>query len=491
MKAFNLFFTLIFSIVSFSLQSCPFASGKKDFQRQAVTTSEWAYESKALRGHFKQAFPLAISELKTQFESDGKQVLNEIEYLEEITKNASREEAAQIMPLVQALQILNKPSKELTRAHYKQFISLLREATLSLKENRHDLTAFNLAKELSYKLFLVDLTESDLGYNFFCQLMPENYQTIDIAHLNAGLIRKEIYQLFPSWSPSIFFKTCHRKSHYLSLMSWDPAFYSVRTKISTYLLDKKKITVLRTGCPITGKNYAPTIDPLFLSYLDVLKKEGKKHLYINNQNLMRSGSEKKASKLLHKLAENQDYKDTFVCITLPYNSSFYEQKNLGREEAKQFLFSFINHIVNGEKGFLLPEKLTKDSSFLDFLNSKFNEIHHTYFQGASFFVQRERSQFIDIAYACIVEHLINQLDVDLVNWTCKHGIDRAMSALSVFDAYMRAQVGDLSLQDTLYYSYWPALVYYHRPPDISRSVRALSAIEKIQEPFYASSQNTI
>jgi|GEM_PF-3477095 len=481
----RIIFLIVLSIQSSILVTCPFASGRKHFEREAPEAlSTLAVDSKKIKTHFENSYSIALTQLRSDYEVLGHSIENQIGLIEKkIQSGSDAKETHALQSLKASLSILEIDSDLVNQANYINFIQELRKVATYLDQEGFQCSfCTQIVRDLSELHFQLDLNQSEMGYDFFFHLLPEKYQALKAENLSVRELNREINQIFPKRSPSLFLQKMSRKAHYFSFMNWDPAFYSVRSQLAKLYIENRAVSVLWMGCPIMGSNSNPEIDPLFLSYLKVLKDKGEKHLYINNQNIVRRGSEKRSSDLLNALAHQEEYQTTFYFITLPYNSAFYDQKNLGRIKIQTFINSFVHHIQHNEEGFSFPETLRENESFKAYLPTLFAMIHKTYFDEVDFLVQRERSQFIDIAYAYIAHYLIDDLKIDSVNWTCKHGIDRAMSAFSVFDKLLKSHLEEKSsLESTLYISYWPAMAYYHRPPDINRTIRALSAIEKLSE----------
>ncbi len=478
----RIFFLIVVSLQCSLLVCCPFASGRKHFEREAPEALSTLFvDSKKIKAHFENSYSIALMQLRSDYEKMGHSIENQIALIDERIERTA--DAAALFPLKNALSLLKIEPNLVNQVDYINFIRELRRAITYVDKGTLQCSfCTEIIRDLSELHFRLNLNQSEMGYDFFFDLLPEKYQTLKAENLNVYKLNREINQIFPKRSLSLFLQKLNRKAHYFSFMNWDPAFYSVRSQLAEFNIDNRSVSIIRMGCPIMGSNSSPQIDPLFLSYLKVLKGKGEKHLYINNQNIGKRGSEKRSSALLKALSQKEELQDTFHFITLPYNSTFYKQENLGRVQAKTFIDSFAHHIQHNEEGFSFPEILREQESFKAYLGTLFKTIHKTYFDEADFLVQRERSQFIDIAYAYIAHYLIQDLKIDSVNWTCKHGIDRAMSALSVFDKLVNSHLAEnKSLESTLYISYWPAMAYYHRPPDINRTIRALSAIEKLSE----------
>ena len=188
------------------------------------------------------------------------------------------------------------------------------------------------------------------------------------------------------------------------------------------------------------------------------------------------------SQSLLDLSSKPEYQNTLLFITLPLDSPFYKQGNLGLLRASYFKETFLNSMLLKQEGFYFPSSLLTKSDFISFLDEMVDQIHKGYFEEREFLERIERCQFIDIAYAHIAKYLIEQNNIDMVNWTCHHGIDRSMNTVAVFDVLLQSlSKAPIHLDSTVYLSSWPAMLYYHRHPETARIVRCYSAIQKLLE----------
>ena len=314
--------------------------------------------------------------------------------------------------------------------------------------------------------------------------MPKSLAQLEPTELNAKLLNKMVNKIFPSRMPTVFLSKVNQKLHAPFFASWDGAFATLRSKLATYQWHDRKVSLLRMSCPVYGKNYCATIDPIFVEYLNALKGKGQRHLYISNLDTSASthSREFKIGKLMQSLSRNKNYCDTLLFIILPFESSFYKQGNLGLLRAGYFKEMFLNSMLLKQEGFYFPSKLLTDSKFIAFLGQMLDQIHQVSFGDREFLERIERCQFIDIAYAHIAKYLVEQNQIDMVNWTCHDGIDTSMSAVAVFDVLLQSISPDpIHLESTLYISLWPAMLYQHRHPSTTCTVRAYSAIQKLLE----------
>lgn len=472
-------FSLALTLLLSNVEACPFASGHHKPQKSRLKeVPRVKLNTKEIKASFNQVPVRALISLKTLLKKDPfvfEEALSRVE--EELQSSNSSLQKKGISSVQKCLKILEKDESLLTKNDYQ---TLLKHQRCAAQLLEGELYSKELIEHLSFLHFQVNLNE---GYALFFKALPKEYQEISTSQFNLREFNKQIaYQIYPIHSPSFLVPQINRKIRKSFFMNWDPAMHSVRSKLATFQFDNREVSVLRMGCPIFGANIKAQIDPLFTSYLSALKVRGQKHLYFNNQNTMKKGWEKKASILLEKLSSDSCFDSTLYLVSLPYDSSFYKQRNQGRLLANQFIKSFKKHILESKQGFKFPKQILEDSSFEGDLESLFTKIHTQYFNDDLYLEQLERTQFIDLAYAHLARYLIGKLEVDFVNWTCKHGIDRAMTSLAIFEGLLRSEDQlPMNLKQSLFITYWPALAYYRRPPRLNRVVRAFSALRRFED----------
>lgn len=478
------FLLALMSLCSIQIAACPFASGHNKLKKNTIEQKERVVvDTQKLRAQFSEQFPRALNSIKSQFEKNEVLLDKALKITEdEITTSPSLDAIRGLKFLKETITILSKKEGAFSRKDYFHFMDNLRKAALSLKEGNIEIFR-RWTQALSYYHFQIELNSDQNSFTSFIEALPVKYKDLSILDFNLKEFNETVaYAVYPYYSLSYLLPQVDRKIKKVFFLKWDSAQHSLRSSIAQFRINDKVIPVLRMGCPIVGVNLFSRVDPLFLSYLDHLKESGKKHLYINNQNTLERGWELRGSKLLDALAHNPKYNKTFFFISLPYDSGFYKQKNQGRVATQTFLNEFKAHLINNEEGFNLPLFLREDPQFHLLTQHLLQKIHSKHFKEQEYLDGLERRQYIDLFYAYLARDLIDHLEVDFINWTCKHGIDRAMTSLAIFEGLLRYQDRlPFTLNSTLYITYWPALSNYRRPPMSQRVVRAFSALRKFSE----------
>lgn len=91
-------------------------------------------------------------------------------------------------------------------------------------------------------------------------------------------------------------------------------------KMFKLVLSDREVNILGFGSPtIQESNVSEVvIDPLFLGYLRHLKAQGKRHLYVSNQNAL--NEENARNSVIMALAESEEFEGTFIAITQSKNT---------------------------------------------------------------------------------------------------------------------------------------------------------------------------
>lgn len=188
----------------------------------------------------------------------------------------------------------------------------------------------------------------------------------------------------------------------------------------------KPVTLLRMGTP-TAEGFweRAAIIPEFRAYLEALKMQGKKHLYISLQNeaVQKVGTETQRNDALKHLA--MQYPGTFDVVVLAQDSAFYKQKDPLDKSAASFMREFEGQIMGEGTGFYFPSKWKSDPAFQAIIKNALTRVHHEVFNGKDPLTQQERKDFIEIAYAYLEPELMRYCGSDSCNISCKDAIDRA------------------------------------------------------------------
>lgn len=485
---------LIYVFAVTDLCSCPFASYKRGaYLKHNDAVTPQSFKTKEVVSRFSDRFHIALVEMQHNYPYNLVQTQEQVKQLEQYvatTEVALEKKAYKNLAKCLKLIIDKKYKAHLTsKERYKQFIESLR-VVLICSEQLNDIDLYKrnflneILNQICYAHFTINLNHTAVGYQYFWEILPKKLAQVNPENLNVRILNRLINKLFPLQSPKIFFNKMIRKSHSLVFNSWDGAVATLRSELAHYQWADRNVSLLRMSCPIYGKNYKASVDPIFIGYLKALKAKQKKHLYINSLDTSASvhSHEYKISKLLQQLSNRENLKETLLFITLPFDSSFYKQGNLGLLRATYFKETFLNSMLLKQEGFYFPTALLTNSKFIEYLDHLMDQIHQEYFQNQEFLERVERCQFIDIAYAYITKYIIEEQKIDVVNWTCRHGIDRSMSGIAVFDVLLQSlSSSSIHLDSAIYISAWPAVLNYHRHPNPIHLVRCYSALKKLLE----------
>lgn len=460
---------LLILVGSASLQACPFASGsyKKIPPKESCRLK--TFDQKKLS--YRKLEFAALKRYQKQYEKEGFDLQRDLIEFSKIKQPFTKE-------LFVLLSFLDAPPSQLPVKIYSRYVLSLRRLCL-LKEAQIDLPDSwkQRVEALCQIHFEMPLDSSLEEASFFEKSLalyeaPQKYNEISVEEMNQFFSTSFQLSPFEKWLSAL--KRYFRRSF---VKEWDPALESLRFSWGHFDDSQKELQVLRMGCPITSKGTKSQIDPLFQTYLKTLQKRGKKHLYINLMNQINPGWEKKASLLLKEFALSQE---NLEYVSFPYNGPFYQQESLTPLFALSFIEDFKSHLLNNEQGFDFPKALAQDPCFQKGVEKVLHTLHKESFGSKETLTQRERWQFIDLAYAHLFTLILETLKVDSVNWTCRHGIDRAMSAFTLFEALHEEPVAR-SIKRSLLFSYLPSFLFYSRPMVPYHAVRTLAALEKLEE----------
>ncbi len=410
---------------------------------------------------------------------------------------------------------------QVRKSQYPKFLKLLREAvnrafcksTKSLNQETNQ--ERKLVGELCYAHFAVE-TEHDpeIGKNFIVSCMGKDYSPESIADLDAKKMVaafKKNMKTRSLWSriKSVFNSVCRSKNaNSVSWFSWDPAQYSVRSKLAEISLGGKKVTLLRTACPVMGHNNNLEIDPLFRGLIEHYKINEQQYLYVNNQSFDLSSdrrrnskkpysqaqaiAETNRSKALLKFSEQDGIKDTLKFLSLPHDSDFYKQKPSITQSSENFINEFLENLMQGKQGYHLPEKYLQEKEKVQ-IRQILEGVLKTYFENTTSLNQKKRKEFINLAHTLITADVMETLNIAAANITCKDGVDRA--AGSAVNLIVYADIANYQGKldpEKMNYLTWilgaPSLLNHGRPPKEGRHQRAIPALQRMVK--FAPQQST-
>ena len=206
-------------------------------------------------------------------------------------------------------------------------------------------------------------------------------------------------------------------------------------------IGEKTVKVLGMGTPTSEDIHSNvSINPEFLGMLQSYKREGKKHLYVSNQDAIpktgvvakfTNGDETNRSNILLDLQNNPEYNDTYYAIELSKNSQFYSQQGPYKNQSdstlfKNELYKQVFELGRGISGNYIPDSI---KSFL--VNGEKNRakemieaIHREVFGSKTVLSEKKRCEFIELFYDNLIKVILVEKEFDSANLTCKDQIDR-------------------------------------------------------------------
>lgn len=262
----------------------------------------------------------------------------------------------------------------------------------------------------------------------------------------------------------------------------------------------KEVRFLRMGTP-TIEPYSLSIYsqahicPLFKGFLEFLKKEEKKHLYISLQSAIASlkliGDETGRTQAIIDLA--QDYPEHFDCVVFSQDSAFYKKplEEEGDVPFEAFKKAFLEELERPteESGYFFPKKWSSQEGFFSELGLLMDAVYREVFaESSTDFLMNfsERQDFIEIFQAFLALKCIQKSRADTVNITCKDAIDRAGKTNCLVAKILMIKEGrgkdPLALKELKTLTHAPALMVKKQAIVHSRRERLLSALSYLEDP---------
>jgi len=229
--------------------------------------------------------------------------------------------------------------------------------------------------------------------------------------------------------------------------------------------------VIRMGYPLDSTNrfFLPWITPKPYAELNNYLKQ-QRHLYVNL--MKRKGSEGTCSKALEKLEKT--YPKLRV-VTLDKNSDFYHQKDLQDSiEASHFKRLYLEKLTAKDGNYYWSHTLDKESWHVELFYILENT-HQRYFNSQAILSKEERLNFIELSYLEILEHLVEILQPQSLNITCKQCMDRGPSLYVLW--MIKHQVISEAEAKALLLA--PPLLIHNRPSYAGKINRFTSAAKKL------------
>ncbi|MCE5316039.1 MAG: hypothetical protein LLG04_01575 [Parachlamydia sp.] len=271
--------------------------------------------------------------------------------------------------------------------------------------------------------------------------------------------------------------------------------------VTLFDLPGKKVPIMRSGTmvrdlaidEISQKPPVLAMSPEFTYYLLAQAKKGKTHLYVNfmrqiQHHTKQHDVEDQRTRLIEQLEMDPATGKTARVITLDKNSPFYYQEGPFSDlnEVAQFKRQFLANLTQeGPTARYYWSKHLDAKRWKETLNTIVEQVHQRYFGSKAELSAAERSGFIELAYLKIVEAAIQQLNVDAVNISCRHCIDRAASFIGLFyfDQLLKQSptLSGEKLSRLMAFVYAPGLFFHDRPIHVYRVEILQSAAAALQK----------
>lgn len=225
----------------------------------------------------------------------------------------------------------------------------------------------------------------------------------------------------------------------------------------------------------------------FMAFLRASTKDSvsKQHLMFNLQDRT-SWKEIARCKSLEALSENEELKNHFAIVTLPFDTDFYHQLAPYDQDKHADLFKqhFAEQLQDENTGFLFLGKIRKCLSD-KYTGELLNAVHRVFFQNKHNLTRQERLDFIGISYLMLYFKCIELMEPDSISFTCKDSVDVGMSQTALMYAFMKLlreqSLSAEEISELHYILFAPALQVRERAMLQERFFRMISTIRAIEE----------
>ena len=201
----------------------------------------------------------------------------------------------------------------------------------------------------------------------------------------------------------------------------------------------KVVKCLRFGTPTYQGALSTNVLEELKLFLDSYKQQGKKHIYFNHQNPFGSnwykgwfGDERGRIKQIDNLAQEEQYRDTFYTVNLPFDGDFFEQRGVfsNLNNTTEFVKEFKESLIQQKHGLKFPDFDGRDQILKEAVDSVLEDC----FEGRETLTPEERTSFQLLTYVRLENAIVRALEADSYNSSCKDAMDRGgvISALRFY-----------------------------------------------------------
>lgn len=258
------------------------------------------------------------------------------------------------------------------------------------------------------------------------------------------------------------------------------------SKAFQFTSQKKQISVLKSACPTTQKmiNKALIIPEFtgFLRHIATLKKS----VLVCNFQERTAWKEHIRSKVVEDYSQIAEVEKELYVLTVSKDTDFYHQTDiyLKMTDSKEFKEQLLEQIKGGEAcGFSFP-KIVSKAEIEKSAKEIISEIHNVFFEKKKTLSRKNRLDFIEIFYYCLIIYFYDLAKIDYIMMSGKDTIDLASIASGTFYALIKLLSTDVNWKEdekeklvSLYFL--PAFLLREREVDIRHLNRSISMLSVI------------
>ncbi len=212
---------------------------------------------------------------------------------------------------------------------------------------------------------------------------------------------------------------------------------NVPWKFMTYPMGKgTELVVLRHGNPTIGDQ----VTPEYQAFLRWLETKHKNLLYVNHQTKkggLEGGAETRRRNAITAL---QGPHENFQVLSLPMDGVLWDKPSINRDA---FIDQLVTAVTREQHGFALPSKLVR-SNLPQKCGDIADHVKVSFFQDEAPWTIDTQREFLLLFYSAFKDYLSVQLEIDVMNVTCKDDKDRG-NASKLVDLVRRAYLSGQDL----------------------------------------------
>lgn len=273
----------------------------------------------------------------------------------------------------------------------------------------------------------------------------------------------------------------------------DPLLYGDFPSVQFIWNNKKKTKIVRL--PNMARDYfvvnsgkievQSIINEEFYHYLKVLKTKRQMHVYIN----LMDRQEYQKTAQIEALDTDPDVRDSIRVFTLVRNkkSEFYMQNGVNdqKDDANLFKQNFYQLLTAPDGEYYWSTHLDQNA-WQNQLAAILDQVHSDFFNYKENLSKQERLEFIELTHLKIVDSIVEWINPDFVNISCKNTADRGPSLYSL--VYAEQLLQSKTTLSTIRYEVFiklisPPLIIRNRNGHLFRYIRFDGAFNRLMDHY--------